>query len=91
MLRILLLLFAFSLPLTACEPVETDDPDATGELPDPDPSDPPGDVDPLSRDDGITSDDDALDQENPETGQELFQSPVETQDPPIDEEPDSDM
>ena len=45
-----------ALPLAACGPTDTDpDPDATQELPDPDP-DTPMDVDPLSRDDGQSSD-----------------------------------
>lgn len=85
MTRLLILLFALTLPLAACGPQETDpDPDGTAELPDPDPSDPPGDVDPLSRDDGQTSDDD-INEGAPETGDDLFNAPIEDATPPVDE------
>ena len=83
--RLLLLLLALALPLSACGPQETDPtPDATGELPDPDPEDGFMDVDPLSRDDGQTSDDDF---DEVETGDDLFNTPVETDNPPVDEVP----
>ena len=78
--QLLLRLALFALPLTGCEPVETDDPDATGELADPDPADGPLDVDPLSRQDGQTTDDDF---DTAETGDVVFPTPVETEDPPI--------
>ena len=82
MARLLALLLALSLPLAACGPTETDAPDATGELADPDPADGPLDVDPLSRDDGQTSDDDF---DTPEDGDDVFPTPVETDDPPIED------
>ena len=85
--RLLALLFALALPLASCGPDQVEPaPDATPELPDPDP-DTPLDVDPLSRDDGQSSDDAMLD--SPETGDDLFQSPVEDDTPPIDEPDDA--
>ena len=78
MARLLALLLALSLPLAACGPTETDPtPDATPELADPDPEDGPFDVDPLSRDDGQTSDDTF---DETETGDDLFNTPVEEAD-----------
>ena len=75
--RLALLALAFALPLAACtdageqvDPV----PDATPELPDPDP-DTPLDVDPLSRDDGQTEDEAMMD--SVEVGDDLFNAPVE--------------
>lgn len=79
-----LLLLALALPLAACGTEPTDvAPDPTPELADPDP-DTPMDVDPLSRQDGQTSDDDF--DAAPETGDDLFQAPVEDATPPIDED-----
>lgn len=78
MLR-LALLSLLALPLAACADDEADvadpavdpAPDATAELPDPDP-DTPLDVDPLSRQDGLTSDEAALD--SAETGEDVLPS-----------------
>ena len=75
--RSLLLALALALPLGACAEDDASDfqptPDATPELPDPDP-DTVFDVDPLSRQDGQTSDD-TFDQ--PETGQEVQDRPLD--------------
>ncbi len=79
----LLLLFALALPLSACGPDQVEPaPDATPELADPD-ADTPLDVDPLSRDDGQTIDDDM--DGAAETGDDLFEAPVEDATPPVDE------
>ena len=75
--RLVLLLFALALPLTACSEGDAPDvdpaPDATPELPDPDP-DTPLDVDPLSRQDGQTSDD-TFDEN--EVGQDVQDRPLD--------------
>ena len=86
-MRILALLFALALPLAACGPTDTDPTtDPTQELPDPDP-DTPVDVDPLSRDDGQSSDEAAAGEA--ETGDDLFDAPVEDDTPPVDEPDDT--
>lgn len=76
-MRLFLFVLAASLSITACtdagEQVDPA-PDATPELADPDP-DTPLDVDPLSRQDGQSSDEAAMD--SVETGDDLFNSPVE--------------
>lgn len=78
--RLLPLLFAFALPLAACGDAPADEvpavdsaPDATPELPDPDP-DTILDVDPLSRQDGQTSDD-TFDEN--EVGQDVQDRPLD--------------
>lgn len=74
--RLALLLLAAALPLAACEseaPAIDPAPDATPELPDPDP-DTPFDVDPLSRQDGQTSDD-TFDEN--EVGQDVQDRPLD--------------
>ncbi len=79
MLR-LLLLAALTLPLSACGGDDAIDPapDGAPELADPDP-DTPVDVDPLSRQDGQTSDEAALD--SAEVGQEVFERPMDRLEP----------
>ena len=76
-MRLFLFVLAASLSIAACtdagEQVDPA-PDATPELADPDP-DTPLDVDPLSRQDGQSSDEAAMD--SGETGDDLFNSPVE--------------
>ena len=75
--RPLLLLLALALPLGACAddevPAVDPAPDATPELADPDP-DTPLDVDPLSRQDGQTSDD-TFDEN--EVGQDVQDRPMD--------------
>ena len=75
--RSLLLLLALALPLGACAGDDASEfqpaPDATPELPDPDP-DTILDVDPLSRQDGQTSDDTF---DEAETGQEVQDRPMD--------------
>ena len=85
--RFLALLFALALPLSACGPNQVEPaPDATQELPDPDP-DTPLDVDPLSRDDGQSSDEAMAD--SVQTGDDLFNAPIEDETPPVDEPADT--
>ena len=81
-----LLLLALALGLAACadEPEFQTAPDATPELPDPDP-DGFGDVDPLSRPDGQTADDQVIDPV--ETGQEVLDRPIEGIETPPDAPP----
>ncbi|MDT0631119.1 hypothetical protein RQM47_01800 [Rubrivirga sp. S365] len=75
--RLALLLLAAALPLAACAddevPAVDPVPDATPELPDPDP-DTILDVDPLSRQDGQTSDD-TFDEN--EVGQDIQDRPLD--------------
>ena len=77
MSRLLPLLFALALPLAACGgdevPAVDPAPDATPELPDPDP-DTILDVDPLSRQDGQTSDDTF---DDAEVGQDVQDRPLD--------------
>lgn len=88
MIRSLFLLAALALPLSACGGEEALDPapDGAPELPDPDP-DTPLDVDPLSRQDGQSSDEAGLD--SAEVGREVFDRPIEGVEPesPTDPSP----
>ena len=77
MTRALLLALGLALATTGCSDEATNatsDPDPTPELADPDP-DGPFDVDPLSRQDGQTSDDTPIDPV--ETGDEVMDRPIE--------------
>lgn len=81
----LLLLLALAASLTACgDPEVNATPDATPELADPDP-DTPLDVDPLSRPDGQTMDDQTIDPV--ETGDEIGDRPLDGVETPEDAPP----
>ena len=80
-----LLLLALAGALVACsDPEVQDGPDATPELADPDP-DTPMDVDPLSRPDGQTMDDQTIDPV--ETGDEIGDRPLDGVETPADAPP----
>lgn len=83
----LLLLLALTFSLAACADSEDQlnpTPDATPELADPDP-DTPLDVDPLSRPDGQTMDDQTIDPV--ETGDEIGDRPLDGVETPEDAPP----
>lgn len=76
--RVLLLALGLAIATTGCGDQADDAPtanDPTPELADPDPEDGPFDVDPLSRQDGQTSDDTPIDPV--ETGDDVMENPIE--------------